>query len=336
MYTCWIRALLCAALLLAHGLILADEAGDRAAIRAEIRAAFDRGDFALIETRFAELHGQDQRMPSGITKASQVLYALEAAVGSPVSPGRPEAQWKLAEDKAAQWQRAYPSSSLAVFAATHAHIGHGFFHRGNRMAVDVLPEKWPLFHAELKKASDALLAPDTKVPRDAVWYTAMLQLAQYQSVDLQAYARFVDEATTKWPNFYELYFVAAGRMQPRWGGSTEAFEWLANMAAEKTRATDGMALYARVYWGIAQSEGMHNLFDATRVDWKKMKAGFDDIVKRYPESWNYNHYAWFACLARDAAATKSAFDKVGGELNAELWQNRQWLNRCRTLARDGE
>jgi hypothetical protein len=81
---------------------------------------------------------------------------------------------------------------------------------------------------------------------------------------------------------------------------------------------------------------MHRLFELTPADWKKMKAGFDDIVKRYPDDWNYNHYAWFACVARDAATTKQAFEKVGDRLDTSLWSNRQWLNRCRSLARDGE
>jgi hypothetical protein len=248
----------------------------------------------------------------------------------------PDARWQAIQAQTAQWRSAYPASSLAVYTTAQAHINRGFFHRGNRMAIDVLPEKWPLFHGELKKASDILLAPESKVPRDAVWYAAALRLAQYQGVELDAYARVVDEASTKWPNFHEIYFVAEGRMQPRWGGSNEAFDWLANLAAEKTKATDGMAMYARMYWIIAGNENVYTVFDSTLADWKKMKAGFDDLVKRYPHPRNYNAYARFACIARDAAATKYAFEKIGDQLIPAFWQNRQWLNRCRSLARDGQ
>lgn len=331
-----IRFLMCFALVLAQGLAHADETADRVALYAQVKAAFARDDFADLERRFAEANSKDERMPSGSPKTAHILSALESAVGVAGKQGVDEAYWVQAENRADRWRRAYPTSSLAALAGVYAHIGHAFFHRGNRMAIDVLPDKWPLFHAELKKASDLLLAPDSRLSRDEVWHVAMLEVAQYQGVDLQAFSRFVDEASTRWPNFYSIYSVASQRLQQRWGGSREAQDWLANMAVEKTKATDGMAMYARVYWYIAYGEGLHNLYEVTNADWKKLKAGFDDMVKRYPSGRNYSAYAFFACLAGDAAATKAAFVKTGDYLEPGLWENRQWLNRCRALARDGE
>lgn len=309
---------------------------DRAAIVDDIKAAYEREDFSHIEKRFAEMMATDARTASGVTQAGRVFYGVRDAVGRLARSGKTDAHWKLEEEKAARWRRAFPASSLAVYASSNAHIGHAFFFRGTKAAIDVEEKNWPLFRAELKKASDLLIAPEGKFPKDAIWYMAMLELANYQSVGLQNYARLVDEASTKWPAFYDIYFIAVGALQPRWGGSVEAFDWLANMAAEKTRSTDGMALYARVYWSIAQTEGMADLFTKTHADWKKMKVGFDDIVKRFPDAWNYNHYAWFACLARDQTATRLAFEKIGDNLEPFLWSNTALLNRCRNFAKHGE
>ena len=335
LHTVSIRFLACVMLLLALAPCRAQETSRRDAISADIQAAFERGAWGHIEKSFAEFHRNDERVSSGATKSGQVLLGLRSAIGRPIQSERTQDHWTTVTQKAAAWLKEHPNSSLAAYAGVHAHIGLAFFHRGNRMAVDVPADKWPLYEAELRKASE-YLAPGNTVSRDAVWHTAVLTLAKYQGVDLQTYIRVLDQATTKWPHFHDLYYVATERLQPRWGGSAEAFDWLAELATEKTRATEGTALYARVYWVVARGEGMSRLFEATQADWKKMKAGFDDIVSRYPDAWNYNHYAWFACSARDAAATRQAFEKVGDELDASLWSNRQRLNRCRELARGGE
>ena len=41
------------------------------------------------------------------------------------------------------------------------------------------------------------------------------------------------------------------------------------------------------------------MFDNGQADWSRMKAGFERMIKDYPDPWNINNYAKFACLAED-------------------------------------
>jgi len=334
---------ICLAVVMAsvHLLSGASETVERQAVVTDVVSAFQREDFAHIERRYAEMNKNTERLPSGVLKSARLLYALMEATRLPRDlrhgpdiQERQEAHWIAMEEKTARWQQAYPASSIAAFARSEAFIGHAFFFRGERLAREVDPSKWKSFHAYIGRANETLA--QGKLRRDPAWYCAMLKVAQFSGMDTEQFVRLVGEASDKYPYFYDIYFFAANRLQPKWGGSPEAFEWLASLAVNKTRKVEGMSLYARLYWSIGQGDFSDDLFTATLADWKKMRAGFDDIVKRYPSEWNLNNYAWFACLARDQATLKRVFERIGSDIDRSLWQAPERLNRCRNFARDGE
>lgn len=329
------KALIVILLASLHIFSFASESTERQAVIDAVTNAYKRDDFAYIERRYAEMNKNTERLPSGILKSARLLYAFYGGLTT-IDPGKDilEADWITMEEKVGRWQKAYPSSSVAAFVLSEAYIGHAFFYRSGRLAREVDPAKWKPFHAYIERAAQALASP--KIVRDPAWYCATIRLAAFQSTDLRQFAQLVDEASNHFPYFYDIYFFAAHRLAPKWGGSPEAFEWLANLAVAKTRKVEGQALYARLYWSIGQGDLRDDLFTATLADWKKMKVGFDDIVKRYPSEWNFNNYAWFACLARDQATLKQAFERVGDDIDRTLWSGPERLNRCRTFAREGE
>ncbi|PZV16403.1 MAG: hypothetical protein DCF22_05445 [Leptolyngbya sp.] len=79
----------------------------------------------------------------------------------------------------------------------------------------------------------------------------------------------------------------------------------------------------------------------SKVDWKKISQGFEDIVARYPDAWNLANYARFACLAEDKAKSKallnqSLMDKLASGLVDELPEAYPSINfsACYGFSRD--
>ncbi|WP_421955419.1 hypothetical protein [Polaromonas sp.] len=324
----------------------ASEFADRNLITAEMQVAFRLEDFTRTEKRYAEINKNNERLSSGILKSDEMLYAIskvlslprewpdreENALAKKEREARQEAFLVSMEEKTARWQKAYPASSLAAFARSDAYIKHAFFHRGTRLANEVDPAKWKAFDSYIEKAYAALATP--QITKDAAWYGGLLKVAQFRRADLKQFAELVNEASTRYPYSYSIYFFASYRLQPRWGGSVEAFEWLADLAVSKTKPIDGTALYARVYWNISSLGFDDDLFTSTRASWPKMKKGFDDMIKVYPSEWNLNNYARFACMAKDGATLKRILVQIGNEMNPQVWDKPEVLTRCRRLAND--
>lgn len=333
---------LCALVLwsLFGNLARADEASEREAIQAEVKIAFWKGEYASIENRYSELSSSGERLPSGTFKAEWVLVSLQLAVaGASLSStataearARQETQYKAMLEKIEHWQKRYPTSSLAAHTRANCHVYYAFFFRGTRLAREVEPADWKRFDDQINLAFDALESGSNPLPRDVAWYSAMLRLLTFKSNNLQDFAQFVDDASDQHPASLQIYFSAVQRLLPKWGGSVEALDWLANLALSKTRDKEGMALYTRVYRVVSATDFENDLFVNTRADWKKMKLGFEDMVKQYPTAFNLNHFASFACMARDQATLKQLFDKLGSEIDPDIWNVPQRLNRCRSLA----
>lgn len=331
-------------------LVHANELADRSAVREDVKTRFIQEDFAGIEKKHAELVKSRERFGSGTMKSDEVYAGLSELTQMPralswVLPtelptpaarqeheAKKEAFYIALNDKALKWRKQFPMSSLPAYLQSDVFIAHGFYHRGTQLARDTNEARMGKFVEYIAKAQAVLMTPG--IERDAAWYCAVFRLAQFSGVDPKTLKSLVNEATDRFPNSYAIYFFASKPMIPKWGGSLEAFEWLANLAASKTRKTDGNALYARVYWNIA-ALGFDNIFADTHADWKKMRAGFEDMIKRYPSEWNLNHYARFACMAKDAPTFKKLFLRLGGQLNSLVWQQPEQLARCKRMANDG-
>lgn len=117
---------------------------------------------------------------------------------------------------------------------------------------------------------------------------------------------------------------------PKWGGSAQAIEDFARAAVGRTRKTEGEGMYARIYWYAAQSQYHDQLFSQSKVDWPTMKRGIHDVLARYPDAWNLNNFARFACLAGDRAEAQALAARVGDIPDADVWnRDRGEFQACR-------
>lgn len=133
-------------------------------------------------------------------------------------------------------------------------------------------------------------------------------------------SRAIAEGIRQHPNYPALYFQAAFASQEQWGGSMSMIEDIAQTAVRNTRAADGKSMYARIYWFLYSRPSMHaHVFEDSLMRWETMREGFEDLAGRYPDPWNLNAYAYFACRAGDRAAFESALTRIGERIDYAAW-----------------
>jgi hypothetical protein len=198
--------------------------------------------------------------------------------------------------------------------------------RGNGLALTVRPEAWPQIRTHLADARDALDALGASGRADPAWYEAKLEIARLEGADVTDYATILDEALERFPGYEPLYFAASPFYAPNWGGSEDAFADFVEMAVARTRDSMGEEMYARLYWTRQRIGAV----ERSRVDWKRMKAGFEHFVQRYPDPWNLNQFARAACIAGDAATTHALFVRIGKPLVA-AWPSPAALEMCEKI-----
>lgn len=315
-----------AATLLAVGCVLA-HAGEeeyRSALKVDMQSAFVRGDYQAIEKRYAAALASSERTPAGLYVAQVIREALVIDLDYGIPP---EAAWAPMEAQVADWVTRFPDSSLAAITQSGIYLAHGWAYRGGGYANTVPSEAMQKLQLYAKKSFDVLMARE-KVGRhkDPYWYVQMENLAQSQGWNSEQFIGLVQEATQAFPQNYDIYFAAASNLQPRWGGSAKAVASFADYAVQQTRKADGESMYARIYWKFRN--GIDTEIGGPDADWNRIRAGFEDLVKRYPERSNINQYAVMACRAHDVPTTRAVLLRMKADIDPDVWPDRQTYLRC--------
>jgi hypothetical protein len=310
-------------------LCLAAQAGEpeiRQAIKAEAAAAFARGDYEAIEKRYAAALAKSERTPSGVSVANQLLIGLvPEPSGKSDVPGRDD-HWLPVERKLDDWAARFPQSTLVAIAQAQAYIAHGWSWRGGGYARTVTPENFKKVQEYGKRAYDALMAREKVGRTDPNWYVQMITVARVLGWEREPSIALYQAAMKAFPLNYDIYFHVASRLTPRWGGSPEAVASLASFAVDQTRKVEGESMYARIYWSVGSQ--LDAELSSPDVDWKRIRAGFEDVIKRYPDPYNLNHYARMACEARDQPTTRRVLLRIKGDVEQSAWVGRAHYLRC--------
>ncbi|MBI2768190.1 MAG: hypothetical protein HYX47_01095 [Burkholderiales bacterium] len=322
---------------------LAGELEQRAAICQEVAQFLRKDDFAGLDARYAQALAQNKRLASGVFTSNRIVRCLSDAAesrGGSLASGldfdmrkHQENQWKAWQAKAVKWTQTYPASSLAAIALSEYYLQQGYVFRGYGPASRVDEKDMKVFTDLVAKAHEALNSRAKAGAKDSGWHYQMLRIARLQQWPPQRFSALLQQALEVDPMQYDIYFAASEMLLPQWGGSVETLENFADLAARRTRVTEGEALYARIYWDISGYFGA-GLFEASKADWKHMRAGYEDMVKRYPDPWNMNGFAWFACLAGDRETLKRVLAAMGDRVEPEIWKTRQAYNECREWANE--
>ena len=129
-----------------------------------------------------------------------------------------------------------------------------------------------------------------------------------------------------------MHFAMLDYLLPKWHGSALEIERFALNAAEQTRDIEGDGMYARIYWYAAQGDYKDLLFMTSFARWDQMRSGFEDVISRYPDQWNIQNFAHFACQAGDGKTLGKLLDRIARPVIAQAWAGSSSFADCERLA----
>lgn len=237
------------------------------------------------------------------------------------------------------WVNAYPDSVAAA-----VYLG-----RVTRNAVRQIiyldrkkpgsTESWATQEAMINKALVQLERVRTQGATDAMWHATYITLISMNGATSQRKLRAYSDALAKIPNPAPDFFQSAtNALDLR---ETKAFPELREMAAlaaSKTSAREGMAMYAVVY--ITAIQSTYDLkvapFGRSGATWPIMDTALSDLYQRYPSQDTQNLHPILACLAQDKARTAQLLLQLPADKVQRMWASwpgtTQLYERCKGWA----
>ena len=297
-------------------------------ISATVQKSFISEDFSQLEELSHVYRAEQSRTPSGLWKLSLFYAGIGSAINIQTRGREPEAAFGELEGKIAKWAQKYPASPSAHIALSMALINHGWAYRGNGYTSTVKPEAWASFRKYIAAARQNLELHKAVAASDPRWYETMLTVARAENWSRDQFDSLLDEGFGRQPLFYQTYFLALEYLLPKWSGGTQEIEAFAQDATRRTSKQEGRGMYARIYWFASQTQFQNAIFTDSLARWSRMKGGFEDIVKQYPDAWNLNNYAKFACLAQDKAKTREILERADFNIVPEAWNSPSLHAEC--------
>lgn len=282
--------------------------------RAPIQRAYNAKDFRQLDALYDQWCTGKDRFPDGRWKLSEYPEAFTQTFSA----------WNTwTKDLATlqEWRKQKPDSEAAAYAEAIYWRTYAWKSRGSGYANTVSKEGWELFGERLAKARDALAASRAQGHRCPAPYAFDLFLMKEMGATESEVRAAYETAARKFSEYHNIHFAMSRVYEPKWGGSAEKFERFATEAAERTKSFEGMGMYARLYWTVDRRRDLPFLNKPGEAPhWKKLKAGYDDLMKRYPSSiHNLGKYAGVACRSDDSALYRSLRSKLDGhEHGAEM------------------
>jgi hypothetical protein len=309
-----------------------NEMEEREAIMRKANEAFKNERFAELDAMARRYREKKTRTPSGIWHLTCFYVGIQRAIDSGPDSGERKKWWKV-EDTVLHWQQKYPKSPTARIVHSMIMISKGWTWRGSGPSRTVTGENLKEYGNFINYANSDLVLWKKELSDDPQWYRNMLLLSRAFVWSRSEFDGILAEGVKKEPLFYEMYFEALEYLLPKWLGSADHIEEFARKSADATSTLEGQSLYARIYWYAADAQFHDRLFTDTMADWPHMKAGFDDMVARYPDKWNLSAYARFACMAGDRATTRELLDRIGADAMSSYLRPGRTRERCIDWAR---
>jgi hypothetical protein len=308
-----------------------EEIAERKQIAGAAQQAFVSGSFGRLEAMSEAFRTEKSRTASGLWKLTLFYAGLDAALAD--ASVDVKGSFEALEGKTAEWAKYYPDSPTAHIAQSMVLINHAWSFRGGGYASTVKPEAWAPFRQHIAKARENLETNKVVAARDPRWYETMLTIARAESWDRKQFDGLLNEALDREPGFYQSYFLALEYLLPKWQGDIVQIERFAQDAVKRTAKEEGKGMYARIYWYASQTQFKNDLFANSLAVWTRMRAGFEDVIQKYPDAWNLNNYAKFSCLAKDKKKTRELLARIEPIIVPEAWQPATLLNQCADWAR---
>ena len=217
----------------------------------------------------------------------------------------------------AQWVAAHPDSALAHAMHARALYARAWFIRGGDYVNQVMPQAMAGFTRVMRLAEKELADHSALVMQDSTAHLYLIMIERSLGASFDVQWAIAQDGLAKDKDNDAIYHELVISSLPKWGGNADQLEMIATDAVKRTRADRGLSMYADIYLHAAFIYRAA-LFRETQADWARIKQGFEDFLKQYPDPVIVNRYAFVACLAQDKATTKALLDRIGDR--PETWQ----------------
>ena len=218
-----------------------------------------------------------------------------------------------------------PAQALLEALYWQAYAWHG---RGGGYAGSVPPEAWELFRERMAKARARLEEAKTVVGNCPLWHSTYIDVLIDSNVARDRLDAAYDDAVKAFPESQQIHFSMSRAKQRKWGGAPGEYERFARRAAGLSQRSEGGAMYARLFW-IRDYDDEFEFGRPGDPDWKLMKAGFEDMLRRYPDQvHNRNKYASYACRANDRDTYLKQRQELGDAIEDEQWPESWKVDVC--------
>lgn len=250
---------------------------------------------------------------------------------SPVN--KTEDEWLAHQKSISDWIKSSPNSTAAKLALALFTIDYGWHGRGNGYASTVNDKAMSLFKSRMSLARDQLDQLADLCKKNPAWYSGMLDLALAQGREPDEFDALYKKAVQLDPYYLNFHYASASFHSKFWYGTDNKMRNSIEKSVELTKNRLGQSMYARLHWTQSKSPEM---FKTGGVNWTRMKTGFDDALKIYPDNRTRNSYAMFACMADDAKNLKKQLDLLGDRVNQQIWTDKNFYLYCKAIAKNSE
>lgn len=275
-------------------------------------------DFAQLDRFYDDYALRGARTPSGVWKSGYWFDGLSAEAAS-------DEAYQARDALLQQWLRERPQSVLARLLRAKLMVRRAWAFRGGGYASTVDERNWRPFFDWLAKAQDYLDAEKDIVSTRPEYYELAVDLLRDRR---KSPFPIFDEGREKFPAYYPMYFAMMEYLLPKWHGGPDQLEHFAAEAVARTEHNEGRAMYARLYWSAAQGQFRDNLFTQSKASWPRMREGFEDVIARYPDQWNLQNYASFACDASDDETLAKLFERIREPSLDAAWRSHARYVAC--------
>lgn len=296
--------------------------------------------YAMLETIATAYRGDDARSASGLANLAlfylrmhdtvrQDLYLDDDVLASLPSPA---GKWDILEQMFDAWALQYPGSTtpeigrlIGRYERAKALGSHGWHNANPGMTDRSAPEL-------LRDLREALDLQKSWLSPDPHWYWLRIQTGILLDEDPATLLAVITDALQTHPNYYQNAFIAFEYLVPAHDTGFRHVEAWAAQAVDLTGGIEGDALYARIYWYALQSTGDFEVFTDSGIDWTRFKHGMKQVLDRYPDNWNINNFAFFACLRGDQDETRRLMERMNGLPIRRAWRMQENFHMCREFA----
>jgi hypothetical protein len=279
--------------------------------------------------RFADLEKLEQELrvsKSRFSGGDWKLYHFYDAMSGGLLPKHAaiDSDWVELITLQNEWRATAPKSSVPLLLLAQTYTFYGWDARSGADADKVSQHQFDVFKARLNQAASYLNESRRLSNANPQWFATALRIACGLGWEKNRTKTLFDEGVALEPLYQHTYALMAVYLLPRWYGEPGEWERFASDSTARVGGQQGFAIYHYVIVRISHQHTIAEMFRDNAVNWRRIQASYTDGERLYGEGREaMNAMCWLAVAARDNAAARRYFARIGDSWDPATWVTRQ-------------